>query len=99
MKKCLSILCAISVLWLFALGAAPALAQSDSRVLSDAISRLKNNSRYDGRVLGTHVRRTKNGYLYEVRILRRDDSVVIVYIDPQTGGVVGDSERGGKRRD
>ena len=93
MKTCLSIFVAISVLWLSGWGVAPAHAQSDSRVLTDAISRLKNNPRYDGRVLGTHVRRGSQGYVYEVRILRRDDEVIIVYIDPETGGVVGDSER------
>lgn len=75
-------------------GGDAAWAQNAVRDISDSLSRLKNNPRYDGRVLGTHLRRDGSGYLYEVRILRRrDDRVILVYIDPETGGVVGDSER------
>ncbi len=70
-----------------------ALAAEQSRELSGALSRLKNNPRYRGRILGTHIKRNNGGFLYEVRILRRDDRIILVYIDPQTGGVVGDSER------
>ena len=70
-----------------------ALAQNPSGEISNTLSRLKENPRYDGRVLGTHLRRHAHGYLYEVRILRRhDDRVILVYIDPETGHVVGDSE-------
>jgi hypothetical protein len=65
----------------------------NSRKLSRALSRLRSNPRYRGRILGTHIRRNNGGFVYEVRILRRDDRVILVYIDPQTGGVVGDSER------
>ena len=69
------------------------LAQNPSREISSTLSRLTNNPRYDGRVLGTHLRHHPHGYLYEVRILRRhDDRVILVYIDPETGQVVGDSE-------
>jgi hypothetical protein len=75
-----------------------AAAQDRSRDLSEALSRLKNNPRYNGRVLGTYVRRDRSGYLYEVRILRPDDRIILVYIDPQTGGVVGDSQRDGARK-
>jgi len=68
-------------------------AQDSSREIAGALSRLKNNPRYRGRILGTHVKKTNSGFVYEVRILRRDDRVILVYIDPQTGGVIGDSER------
>lgn len=75
---------------------ADAVAQDRSRELSQSLSRLQNNPRYRGRILGTHIRETDRGFLYEVRILRRDDRVILVYIDPRTGGVVGDSERSGR---
>ena len=73
-------------------------AQSGPPEIAGALSRLKNNSRYQGRILGTHVKETRGRYLYEVRILRPDDRVILVYIDPQTGGVVGDSDRRQQRR-
>jgi len=72
-------------------------AQSGSPEIAGALSRLKNNPRYQGRILGTHVKRNSGRLLYEVRILRPDDRVILVYIDPQTGGVVGDSERRQRR--
>lgn len=72
-------------------------AQSGSPEIAGALSRLKNNPRYQGRILGTHVKRNRGRLLYEVRILRPDDRVILVYIDPQTGGVVGDSERRQRR--
>lgn len=75
-----------------------AAAQGSSRELSQALSRLQNNPAYRGRILGTYVRRSGSGYLYEVRILRPDDRVIVVFIDPRTGGVVGDSRSGGNRR-
>ena len=75
----------------------PAAAQGAPRDIAETLSRLKNNPRYHGRVLGTHIRRNGGKYLYEVRILRRDDRVILVYIDPETGGVVGDSEKSGVR--
>lgn len=70
-----------------------AVAQNQSRDLGSSLSRLQNNPRYQGRILGTHVVRRQSRQLYEVRILRPDDRVILVYIDPKTGGVVGDSER------
>lgn len=70
-------------------------ASKSSAELSKALSRLKKNPRYYGRILGTHLRRSGKNYVYEVRILRPDDSVIVVFISPQTGGVIGDSERGG----
>ena len=73
-------------------------AQSGSPEIAGALSRLKNNPRYRGRILGTHVKRNAGRYLYEVRILRPDDRVILVYIDPRTGGVVGDSDRRKNRR-
>lgn len=71
-------------------GAAYAQSMGD---ISGTLSRLKNNPRYQGRILGTHIRQNRDGYVYEVRILRPDDRIILVYIDPQTGGVVGDSDR------
>ena len=68
-----------------------AMAQNGARDITASLSRLKNIPRYQGRVLGTHIKRDGGRYLYEVRILRRDDRVILVYIDPETGGVVGDS--------
>jgi hypothetical protein len=78
-----------------ALAPAPdgAWAQNASRDIARTLDRLDNNPRYRGRILGTHLRDVRGRTLYEVRILRRDDSIVLVYIDPKTGGVVGDSER------
>ncbi|MGB0682350.1 MAG: PepSY domain-containing protein [Magnetovibrionaceae bacterium] len=81
----------------------PSLAQTvqaksrRSADISGALSRLANNPKYRGRVLGTHIRNTRRGFVYEVRILRPDDRVILVYIDPETGGVVGDSASGGRR--
>lgn len=89
-------LLALMALAAFVLVATPekAPAQDASREIAETLSRLKNNPRYRGRVLGTHLRRDGRDVLYEVRILRRrDDRVILVYIDPETGGVVGDSER------
>lgn len=79
------------------MGYAQVYAQSGSPEIAGALSRLKNNPRYQGRILGTHVKRNSGRLLYEVRILRPDDRVILVYIDPQTGGVVGDSERRQRR--
>lgn len=71
----------------------PVHAQGQPAEIAGALARLKNNPRYRGRILGTHVMRDGPRYLYEVRILRPDDRIILVYIDPETGGVVGDSER------
>ncbi len=70
-------------------------ANKNSAELSRALSRLKNNPRYYGRILGTHLRRSGKNYVYEVRILRPNDTIIVVCISPKTGGVMGDSERGG----
>ena len=71
---------------------AGATAYAESRFnLQKTLRRLETNPKYRGRVLGTRVVRTTGGELVEVRILRPDDRVIIVYIDPQTGGVVADS--------
>ncbi len=70
------------------------VAQANSAELSGALKRLRNNPRYYGKVLGTHLRGSGKNYVYEVRILRPDDSVIVVFISPKTGGVIGDSERG-----
>jgi hypothetical protein len=81
------------LVWISAAVPERAAAQGVSGDITETLSRLKNNPRYRGRVLGTHIRRDGSRYLYEVRILRRDDRVILVYIDPETGGVVGDSEK------
>ena len=91
-------LAVLLVTLMLSLSAAPfyeAMADGNSRDLAGALSRLQNNPRYQGRILGTHIKRNNGGYLYEIRILRRDDRIVLVYIDPETGGVVGDSVRRG----
>ena len=61
--------------------------------LQQSLKRLKANPRYRGKVLGTRIVRSSDGQLVEVRILRPNDRIVIVYIDPQTGGVVRESRR------
>ncbi len=93
MRKFLTIAALAAFLGVSAGAPAPAYAQGGSGDISLALSRLKNNPRYQGRILGTHLKRGSGQYLYEVRILRPDDRVILVYIDPETGGVVGDSER------
>jgi len=75
---------------------ASAFAQSQNKSsvdISSSLARLQNIPQYQGRVLGTHLRRSNGGYVYEVRILRDNDTVIIVFISPQTGSVVGDSEQ------
>ncbi len=60
---------------------------------SSVLSKLKNNPKYQGRVLGTHLRRSNNGYVYEVRIMRPDDSIIVVLVNPETGRVIRDSRQ------
>lgn len=71
-------------------GDRPAFAQKSFN-LQKTLKRLSANPRYRGRVLGTRVVRTNSGNLVEVRILKPNDRIIIVYIDPQTGGVVSES--------
>jgi len=66
-------------------------AQAGPGDLSGALSRLKSDPRYQGRILGTHIVSHSGRRVYEVRILRPDDRIILVYIDPRTGKVVGDS--------
>ncbi len=83
----------------FLLATAPATAPfgetaayAESRFnLQKTLRRLKANPKYSGRVLGTRVVQASGRKLVEVRILRPNDRVIIVYVDPQTGGVVADS--------
>jgi hypothetical protein len=93
MRKLLALL--IIILTASLVPVPPAAAQGRGSDLSGALSRLQDNPRYQGRIIGTQIRRTERGALYEVQILRSDDRVIVVYIDPATGGVVGDSERRG----
>ncbi|NKB47725.1 MAG: hypothetical protein GKS02_00020 [Alphaproteobacteria bacterium] len=96
MRKLLALLIIFLATSLVAIPVQPAAAQSRGGDLSGALDRLQGNPRYQGQIIGTQIRRTERGALYEVQILRRDDRVIVVYIDPATGGVVGDSEsRGG----
>jgi hypothetical protein len=95
MRKLFALLVIILAAGLVAVPAPQAVAQSRGGDLSSSVERLQNNPRYRGRVIGTQIRRTERGALYEVQILRADDRVIVVYIDPTTGGVVGDSERRG----
>ena len=71
-------------------GSATAYAESSFN-LQQTIKRLKNNPKYRGKILGTRRIQTAQGELVEVRILKTNDKIIIVYIDPQTGGVVGDT--------
>ncbi len=60
--------------------------------LSEALDRLQRNPAYAGRIVGTHVLRDPSGgraFLYEVRILSPGDRIIIVYLDPDSGAVVG----------
>jgi hypothetical protein len=95
MRKLFALLVIILAIGLIAMPATQAVAQSRGGDLSSSLQRLQNNPRYQGRIIGTQIRRTERGALYEVQILRADDRVIVVYIDPTTGGVVGDSERRG----
>lgn len=95
MRKILTRLIIILAVSLAAMSVHPAEAQRNGGDLSGALERLQDDPRYQGRVIGTQIRRTERGALYEVQILRADDRVIVVYIDPSTGGVVGDSGRRG----
>ena len=95
MRKLLALLIIILAAGLVFTPVNQAVAQSRDSDLSGSLQRLQNNPRYQGRIIGTQIRRTERGALYEVQILRADDRVIVVYIDPTTGGVVGDSERRG----
>lgn len=93
MFKVISLISFVAALFIAFAPLTEASAQNRSRDLGSSLSRLQNNPRYQGRILGTHIVNRQSRQLYEVRILRPDDRVILVYIDPKTGGVVGDSER------
>ena len=95
MRKLLASLIIILTAGLVFTPESPAVAQGRSGDLSSSLQRLQNNPRYQGRIIGTQIRRTARGALYEVQILRPYDRVIVVYIDPATGGVVGESQRRG----
>jgi hypothetical protein len=61
--------------------------------LEKSLKRLKANPRYRGKILGVRAVRTSRGKLMEVRILKSNDKIILVYIDPDTGGVVSDSRK------
>lgn len=98
MRRFLTILALVLALGAVLPTVPDAHAQSRNGDISGALDRLKNNPRYRGDIIGTQVRRTAQGSLLEVQVLRRDDSVIVVYIDPRTGGVVGDSGGRGNNR-
>jgi hypothetical protein len=59
--------------------------------LFSILANLQRNPAFAGEVLTTQQYYPNPGsprFLYEVRILRPDDSIVIVYIDPMTGQIV-----------
>jgi len=95
MRRLLALLIIILTASTAAIPVNPAAAQGNSGDLSRALDRLQSNPRYEGRIIGTQIRRTERGALYEVQILRRDDRVIVVYLDPNTGKIVGDSGRRG----
>ena len=69
-----------------------AFTQNGGPALSDALARLQRDPAYAGRIVGTHVLRAPSGsgaFLYEVRILSPGDRIIIVYLDPDSGAVVG----------
>lgn len=83
---------------LLALGGGPALAQQGAPDLFAILSALQQNPAYAGEVLTTqpyYPDPNSQRFLYEVRILRPNDQIVIVYIDPMTGQIV--STAGGGR--
>ena len=97
MKRLIPLLLISLIMGMAAAPLSASAADENSRELAAALSRLKEIPRYQGRILGTHIRRDNGHYLYEVRILRRDDRIVLVYIDPETGNIVSDSERSNGR--
>ena len=70
-----------------AIGAAQAQNPPD---LFSILANLQRNPAYAGEVLTTqqYYPPGSQRFLYEVRILRPDDTIVIVYIDPMTGQIV-----------
>ncbi len=93
MRKLLKLLGCLAVAGALTVAALPAGAQSERGNLSDALDRLQDSKRYQGQIIGTQIRRTRDGAVLEVQILRDNDRVIVVYIDPATGNVVGDSSR------
>lgn len=85
------LLLALAIGWLGLGTLASAAAAQDGRGLFELLDRLQRDQRYEGQVLGTHAVERGGRTLYEVRILTRDDRVVLVYIDPETGAIVGDT--------
>jgi len=59
--------------------------------LFSILANLQRNPAFAGEVLTTQQYYPNPGsprFLYEVRILRPDDTIIIVYIDPMTGQIV-----------
>jgi uncharacterized protein involved in exopolysaccharide biosynthesis len=74
---------------LIGLASGAALAQAPD--LFSILAQLQRNPQYAGRVLTTQQYYPDPGsprFLYEVRILRPDDRIIIVYIDPANGRIV-----------
>ena len=71
------------------IAAGSALAQAPD--LFAILAQLQRNPRFAGQVLTTQQFYPEPGsgnFLYEVRILRPDDRIIIVYIDPMSGQIV-----------
>ncbi len=70
----------------------PAGAQNGSAPdLLSILSQLQQNPAYAGQIVGTQAYRPdpqSDRVLYQVRILRPDDQIIVIYIDPATGQVV-----------
>lgn len=80
---------ALAAAVLLSLSAGSALAQAPD--LFSILAQLQRNPDYAGQVLTTQQYYPDPGspsFLYEVRILRPDDRIVIVYIDPMSGRIV-----------
>ena len=76
---------------LVALGSGMAAAQQGAPDLFAILSALQQNPAYAGQVLTTqpyYPDPNSQRFLYEVRILKPNDQIVIVYIDPMTGQIV-----------
>jgi hypothetical protein len=75
--------------------ARPAHAGADQ--LQRAVSALQSLPKYSGKIIATHIRKRGREKVFEVRILRPNDTIVLVYIDPRSGEVLGDSVKSKKK--
>jgi hypothetical protein len=92
MKRKTSLIAGVLAAALLALSAGTAAAQQGNAPdLFAILSALQRNPAYAGQVLTTqpyYPDPNSQRFLYEVRILKPDDRIVIVYIDPMNGQIV-----------